>query len=426
MQIHSTLAYMNSKPHAIRKASTAIIHDTRSMKKDNSYPVKLRVTYERKQKYYPTGKDLTIEEYEKVFAEKPRKEHKTIKLYLQSIEHKAEEVIKNLNQFSFDEFEKKFLAKKTDERSVFAAYQRTIDKLYNEGRAGNADALECSMESIKKYVKKPSLTFDAVTVDFLKGYEKYMLDQGKSATTVGIYLRALRALFNEAIENGVIALDAYPFGKRRYQIPSGRNIKKALTLPEIGKIFHYQASEHTKEAWAKDMWVFSYLCSGINVKDIARLRYKDISGEHIHFIRSKTAHTTRSSLKPITVLLSDEAKAIIEKWGIKPAKPDGYVFDILKGGETAKRELALVRQATKNINTHIQKIALAVGIDKKVSTYFARHSFATVLKRSGASIAFISEALGHSNMKTTQAYLDAFSDETKKEFTKALTSFNQE
>jgi integrase len=264
-----------------------------------------------------------------------------------------------------------------------------------------------------------------VTVDFLNSYEKFMISSGKSMTTISMYVRALRALFNDAIDKGVIPADLYPFGKRRYQVPAGRNVKKALTLPEIGKIFHYQADETNKEAWARDLWLFSYLCSGINVKDMARLRYKHIDGDHIHFIRSKTERTSRRSLKPITVILTPEAKAIIDKWGIKPATPNSYVFDILPEEVTPQRELALVRQATKTINKYIARIAAAVGIDKKVSTYFARHSFATVLKRSGASIAFISEALGHSNMKTTQAYLDAFSDETKREFTKALTSFNQ-
>ncbi len=65
-----------------------------------------------------------------------------------------------------------------------------------------------------------------------------MLQDGNSLTTVGIYIRPLRALFNQAIRDGIIAPESYPFGKGRYQIPAGRNVKKALSLNDIEKILN--------------------------------------------------------------------------------------------------------------------------------------------------------------------------------------------
>ena len=98
-----------------------------------------------------------------------------------------------------------------------------------------------------------------------------MLQHGNSITTIGIYLRALRAIYNNAIVEVEVNAELYPFGKRRYQIPSGRNLKNALTLAEIDKIFSYEpATEY--EGRARDLWVFSHLCNGINVKDIALLK----------------------------------------------------------------------------------------------------------------------------------------------------------
>jgi site-specific recombinase XerD len=109
--------------------------------------------------------------------------------------------------------------------------------------------------------------------------------------------------------------------------------------------------------------------------------------------------------------------------GKKPVHPDGYIFDILPGNITPERELALVRQAIKTINKYIDRTAREAGITQPVTTYTARHSFATVLKRSGAPVEFISESLGHSDLKTTENYLAAFEGSVKKEYAVKLTAF---
>jgi integrase/recombinase XerD len=92
---------------------------------------------------------------------------------------------------------------------------------------------------------------------------------------------------------------------------------------------------------------------------------------------------------------------------------------------TLERERTLIKYFTKFVNRWLKKIADKLGIDKDITTYSARHSFATVLKRSGAPIEFISESLGHSEMSTTQGYLDSFEDDVKREYTKALLNFNR-
>ena len=243
-----------------------------------------------------------------------------------------------------------------------------------------------------------------VTPDFLYKYERWMLDNGNSITTVGIYLRSLRTLFNNAIADGLLTKECYPFGKKRYEIPTGNNIKKALSL--------------------KDYWIFMYLCNGINVKDMSLLKYENIKGDIIEFIRAKTARTKRK-VEPIRVNLTDELKAIISKWGNKKTDGNTFIFPILEKGATPERERQLIQQMTHVINSYMKDIAATLEIDKDVTTYFARHSFATVLQRSGASISFISEALGHSSSKTTENYLAGFEDEKKREINKALLAFKE-
>ena len=93
---------------------------------------------------------------------------------------------------------------------------------------------------------------------------------------------------------------------------------------------------------------------------------------------------------------------------------------------TAERERKVFQQVTKNVNKHMKRIAKELGLNKEVTTYFARHSFATVLRNSGVSTEFISEALGHSSMKTTQSYLAGFEQETIHKTTDALTNFSKQ
>lgn len=172
----------------------------------------------------------------------------------------------------------------------------------------------------------------------------------------------------------------------------------------------------------RDYWIFMYLSNGINVKNMALLKYENIKGDVIEFIRAKTASTKRK-VEPIRVNLSVELKGIILKWGNEKVNEKTFIFPILQSGLTPERERQLIQQITHVINDHMKTIARDLHIDKDVTTYSARHSFATILQRSGVSVSFISEALGHSSTKTTQSYLAGFEDESKKETLIVLTAF---
>ena len=114
---------------------------------------------------------------------------------------------------------------------------------------------------------------------------------------------------------------------------------------------------------------------------------------------------------------------IIERWRGPKRKPEDFIFDILQDNLTPDRERSIIQQFTKMVNKYIGKIANNVGIQKPITTYYARHSFATILRRGGKSTELISESLGHTSVKTTANYLDSFDDETKKEMQAMLIRF---
>lgn len=405
--------------------NTKVVLDTRIQRKNGTHTVKLRITHGYQQKYYPLNESFTTEEWDDINDDNARGKNKQFATYFQAIEHKAIDLIRTLHPFSYEVFERKFFQqsiKRSDLLSVMANY---IDNLFLEGRTGTADSYKCAYKAINKFAcdkKRKKLPFEIITPEWLNKFEKWMLENQKSVTTVGIYMRSLRTIINIGIEKGLLNQEAYPFGKRKYIIPASRNIKKALHIEDINKIVNY-IPQHESEARARDLWIFSYLCNGVNIKDIVLLQYKNIEGDRLHFIREKTKNTKKQDRNPITVIILPEIKAIIKKWGVLSLDPEAYIFGVIKPKDTPEDIRKKTKQLTKTINKYMKRIGERLEIPDKITTYTARHSFATILKRSGAPTEFISESLGHTNLQTTANYLDSFEDDTKVKYQSALLKF---
>src|SRR5690554_1380051 len=400
------------------KAKVDFFTDTYHPKKDGTCNIKIRLYFNRKYMYYSTDIDLKPGELEKVLSAKRRTpDQKEILKKLNRYYQKAENVIDKLDTaFTFEKFDEMYLEGRDVYNSVYHAFDKYISDLELEGRISTASSYRCTKNSLENF--KKNLKFTDITPSFLKKYERWMLDNGKSITTVGMYLRALRAIFNQQD----IDYKLYPFGRGKYEIPSGENIKKALTIQEIARIYNYEATG--TEAMARDYWIFLYLCNGMNVKDFCSLKWEDIDGNILTYQREKTKHT-RKEAKKITVSLKPETWEIINKYGIRSVVPGSYIFPHYEKGITATRKQEVSQQLIKTINKYMKRIARNVGINKNVTTYFARHSFATILKRSGTNIAMISDLLGHSSLGVTESYLDSFESDQISKQTDVLLSFNK-
>ena len=235
-------------------------------------------------------------------------------------------------------------------------------------------------------------------------YADFLRKEGKTQTTIAIHLRHLRAILNEAKRLGSIKDAQYPFGRGRYEIQAGEGRKLALTLEQIGQIANY---EDGTEATAKyrDYWLFLY---------------RDIVNGEICFVRQKTERTTNTR-KEIRVVVTERMQAIIDRWG-NPPRHDNFIFSVLDGTEDAMRRKMKTLYITRAINKRMKEVGEKLGIGN-ISTYTARHSFATVLKRAGANIAYISESLGHQDLKTTENYLASFEREERVKNAEILTKF---
>jgi len=178
-------------------------------------------------------------------------------------------------------------------------------------------------------------------------------------------------------------------------------------------------SEKTQHAI--DIWRFILICNGINIKDMAHLKNENISGDQLVFFRKKSEATKRTDALPVRVHLNKYAHGIIARWGSGSKAPDDYVFPILEHGLTEREEENRIANFTKTVNKYLKRIGKELNIPVTLTTYTARHSFATKLKNSEkVSIYFIMEALGHSNISTTMSYLAGFEEDTIRKHSEVL------
>lgn len=398
------------------------LFDNRVEKKTGKFPVKLVVYCKPEKKRYKTNIDLTEEQWKKLNSDKLRDESlKEIRFKMNALRTKATKILEDLIPFSFQRFEEAFYQNAIDLKSLNLTkmFERYIEIHNNKGSVGTASSYQSTINSLNDFRKDLSL-YD-ITSNFLQEYEEDMLGKGKSVTTIAIYLRQLRAIYNDAISRNLINKDNYPFGKNRYKIPASKNIKKALSFEEI-KLLLNDHPEKAEEQKALDFWILSYLCNGMNFCDILRLKPENYTGSRIIYIRSKTKNTKKGSRQEIRVAVPEKAFLIIEKWKSKSVNSH-YIFPFLKEELSPIQQKYFIQDFIKKTNKSMEAIRVRLGISQKCTTYSCRHSFATVMKRKNVSTEFISESLGHSSVLTTSAYLDSFEDKTKQEFSKLLTDF---
>lgn len=289
--------------------------------------------------------------------------------------------------------------------SVSEYLESIIQGLMKENRVGNATHYQALYNSLEKFSKINQLQFVDIDVVFLNKYETHLRGIGNKGNTISIKMRTLKAVYNRAVKDNIIKQDYYPFNDYNVSKLKDTTRKRSISKEDIQKIIDLDVEVITKRPqsliqFSKDLFLFSYLGCGINMVDMAHLRKENLFDSRVMYKRHKTG-------KQISFLLHPLAKDIMEKYN---SNLTSYIFPILDDSvhTTAEQQFRRIKKITYVANKNLKKIGDAIGLQIPLTTYVSRHSFATILKRSGVNVAIISEALGHSDLKTTQIYLDTF------------------
>ena len=401
--------------HSIHGVTISTILEKSRVTPNGDSPVKTLVVYKRAKKYFNTGKFLTPKEWERLPTTKAfdlQEKREEIRISFEIIKRHVVELLAD-DRFSLENLDVSL--KRSAGKTLNELVEEKIEQCRKEGRIGTMISFQSTLGNVVKY-KGVCILIDDVTPEWLLGLEEFM-GATKSITTIAINMRNIRTMMNVAKKRGLIREGQYPFGEDKFIIKTEEGKKKALDMKQIAKIKKFHSGDE-KLMMYRDLWLFIYFCNGINIADLVHLKFKNIIDGEIDYIREKTKRTTKT-VRHVRAVITDDMQEIIDRWGNEPL-PDNYIFNLVE--HTKDAELAMDRKKyfTKKLNDHMKVVGAAVGVFG-ISSYSARHSYATVLKRHGANIAYISESLGHTSLATTQIYLDSFDKDERVKNAKLLS-----
>ena len=378
-------------------------------KKDNTFPIMLRLTKSGKRKYVSLG--ISVKEKDWDFKKnQPKKSCPDREAIVKLISDKVSaynslimELTAKQQEFTMSSLVQ-MVENKVAVKTVSEMYDYLIDEFRKSDHLGTMSVYQQSKSSLTKFNRTLDIPFSDIDCQWLERYEKWLKGRNIKDTTISILFRTLRSVFNRALSMKLIKQDIYPFNDFKVSKFDVRTKKRAVTKEDVKKIMSLDLSgERHYMQLARDIFLFSYFGAGINFSDIALLRYCDISDGRIRYIRKKTG-------KEISFPLSDVGLEIIQRYSKPDATSADYIFPILdrKIHRTEMQRKNRIHKVIGKVNPCLAEIGKMAGLETHLTTYVARHTFATVLKRSGVNIAIISESMGHSDIATTQIYLDSF------------------
>jgi integrase/recombinase XerD len=364
--------------------------------------------------------------------------------------NKAAIILKTNTVITADDFVKKFNNHAGgDIQHVATIYDIIMKDCESNDDIGSADSYKSSLNSliwfthplmyekmryrikdgiiVKGEIEYP-LSFMEITPEFIRRY----VATWENKTSPAIYLRQLRAVINYAIDDDIISEDLYPFSrsksrrnsKRKYAIKKTKGRGATMVLDEVDKN-RVLAITDPKMKWAVDMWRFSYLCSGLNMIDIALLKYKNVGKDAIISSRHKTKNTDPDNM--VVIPVNDEIKQIIAAHrgspdGTKPLlpNPDDYIFPVLIPGLKARQIKHRVADFIGDVNDGLLLVEKHLGLTIHLTSYVARHTFANIILNKGGTKEYLKDALVHASQDTTEEYCQPFDLELKRKMQSLL------
>lgn len=369
---------------------------------NGEHPLMIRLCQGRKLKYLSLGISI-LPQFWDFDKNKPRRNCPNKELINNLITEKTKEFSNQIIEFKSES--KDFTVTKLVETVVGGNSIQTvsdflhseIDRLYNEGRLKYASTFKELRASLLEFNKHLDVYFSDIDINWLKQYESFLRNKGLGDNSIGVRFRTFRVLYNRAITENIVKADYYPFRIYKVSKLKKETVKRSITKTDVEQIIKYKVDREYTQL-AIDLFYFSYLSGGINFVDIAYLTKDNIIDTRLVYTRKKTK-------KLIKLPIQDKALFIVEKYH----SDNAYLFPILSGfHKTAQQKANRVHKVLAIINKSLKAVGEELNLPIDLTTYVARHTYATVLKRSGVNTSIISESLGHSSEKVTQIYLDSF------------------
>jgi integrase len=391
--------------------TTKVLLNKVRQKQDGTYPLAIRITYDRKTIYLPLGYNLV----EKDFDEKNQRIKSSSKIASNitrlnnGIQEKLKKIYDTVSRLeengkikslSMSSLKKEIEGKSLNEMDFFKFIDSIILDLKKAKKFGNAEIYKTLRNKIEKFHGKDSLPFPQINYAFVKKLETEHYASGNTAGGLSVYLRTLRAVYKKAIIYGIAKEIENPFNE--YSIKNGTPKREFLNREQLETLRDAPIKESFL-AKARDLYLASFYLRGMNWKDMALLKRNNIQGnlDRVNYIRAKTKN------KLFSIKITPPLKEIILFYNNEKIQNDDFVFPILSKDLREDQIHETIKNKRKRQNNYLKRLAEELEFPK-VTIYSARHTYANILKRSGAPSNVIQDSLGHTTEAMTQAYLNSF------------------
>lgn len=274
--------------------------------------------------------------------------------------------------------------------SLFNFAQSIIAMLKHDSRLRTAETYKSALMSFSRFRNNKDIVLDCITSETMESYEAWLKNRGVVPNTISFYMRILRAVYNRAVEKGMIE-NLLPF--RKVYTGIDKTVKRALPISALKKIKSLNLSQQPSLDYARDMFLLSFCLRGMSFIDMAYLKKSDLKDGYVTYRRRKTG-------QQLIIQWTNEMQLILNKY---PENESIYLLPIIRNNNTNTR--CICRNKSYNINHSLKKIAGMTGVNIPLTLYVARHSWASAAKTNGVPVSVISEGMGHDSESTTRIYL---------------------
>ena len=382
--------------------------DKRRAKKDGSHPIVFRITLNGKSRDLASGYSCSSADWD---SQKDTVKPKTEALSIMGkrIQDQKITLLEKIRDFELkkphvsnvQEVKDHLAGAKQREVTVKSFWDEETQRMEKANRHGNARNYKNAILGIEKY-QSLNVPFSTIDYKWLTTLETKMSQKGLKPNSIGVYMRALRSVYNNAINSDLADANSYPF--KRYKIKTGATVPRVITIAELRSFFTYSPNkdDYTYNYWNYGRLIF--LLRGINFADLAMLTRENLKNGRIVYHRRKTHKVYSIELLPL-------AKQILDEYYDENRKT---LLPILTNEElkaVAKLPYRMEQQR-KTCNKWLRKIGEVLQFNESVTTYVFRYSHANACKKLGYSKDLISESLGHGyGLAVSSAYLENYNVE---------------
>ena len=279
--------------------------------------------------------------------------------------------------------------KLTDEVSLFSFWHNVIAQLKQLGKVRTAETYTATLKSFMKFLDNHDIPLDGITSDMMLLYEAYLKARGVRMNTISFYMRIFRAVYNRAVEKG-LTIQNNPF--RHVYTGVDKTVKRAIPIKAIKALKELDLSMNQALDFARDMFMFSFYTRGMSFVDMAYLKKTDIKHGILTYRRRKTG-------QELSIKWEKCMEDIIAKY---PENKTDFLLPIIKEEGNERRQYD---NALHLVNYRLKELSTMLKLQRPLTMYVARHSWASAAKAKNVPLSVISEGMGHDSEATTQIYL---------------------